>query len=667
MPNQPFQNQFQTGTKTTTPIQTSKSTIDLLKPIAKGAYQFAKDILIEAPARASGSVMLDILGKKQFQPQIGIEKFFLGEKPVEALSERIRKSIPVGEKIGGVIAGEPGRKIGKYVAPATVIGMTIADIMPVGGPAKKGAQEAAKEVLETTGKEISEQAVKETPRVFEGLKNVTTRLLERLKGLPEKIKPGRFEEIVAKTKKEGLKEVEEKLVRESLVFDERGMIDLPKTAAKVEEKLLPLTPKMAGTQFKYVGQEFLGGGKYGEIVYQSHLRTTAGRIHYTESDFPNYFSHVRYEDLLDGKTRKILEIQSDLFQKGRINEELDPNLLIFKEKPGAWYVRFPLTGDKAELKTTGPLSKGDRIFRLGVSGSPDLWVMVDKVLDEARVRAIDENGNVLIINVAKDWSDAWENLIKERNLMYEPLKYYDSSQPLVHLRTFREEVKRAAQDGKDTLLIPTAKTAMRAEGLTPVEKIDKIYDALTNEKLDLDSIMSTSSLGRIIALDREDPVFKTRYFVINEIYPIRESIKVAPLSDQIIRSIFGLAPHEEYSFEGIMDTFSLYPSAFEKWKELTKDNEIELFLGNEEKSLFFKKLYDEFLPKEARRMGLPVEDKIQLDNGEWWVIKIPPERAQMPVEAFGVIPFLPVISSQLIPERRNEQRKSTTIRKEVIQ
>src|SRR3990167_6463897 len=45
------------------------------------------------------------------------------------------------------------------------------------------------------------------------------------------------------------------------------------------------------------------------------------------------------------------------------------------------------------------------------------------------------------------------------------LQPYSSNDPLAQLRTFREEVKRAAKDGKDTILIPSGETAMKIEGL----------------------------------------------------------------------------------------------------------------------------------------------------------------------------------------------------------
>jgi len=41
------------------------------------------------------------------------------------------------------------------------------------------------------------------------------------------------------------------------------------------------------------------------------------------------------------------------------------------------------------------------------------------------------------------------------------------------------------------------------------------------------------------------------------------------------------------------------------------------------------------------KMGLEIIGKIKEGIGEWWKIKIPRERARFPVEAFGVLPFIP--------------------------
>src|SRR3990167_6032978 len=246
---------------------------------------------------------------------------------------------------------------------------------------------------------------------FQPPTELSAKLLENFRGMPEKIKVGRMEEIINLTKKQGLRPVEEEMFRKSMVI-EKGEVNLSKTAAKVEEQLVPLTPTLVKSpRWSNVGEEFIGDGKYGEVVYQSPIKTSAGDVHFqqrtlpmnraerakVEQSFSNYFSHIRYEDMADGRTRKILETQSDLFQKENFAQEA-----------------FPRESAKS-------------------------------VAERKRMNA-------------------------QRTKELEPLQPYSSNDPLAHLRTFREEVKRATKDGKDTLLIPSGETAMKIEGLGETTK-----------------------------------------------------------------------------------------------------------------------------------------------------------------------------------------------------
>src|SRR3990167_1296644 len=182
--------------------------------------------------------------------------------------------------------------------------------------------------------------IKSIKGTFKGLKGLSTKLLEKFRGMSDNITEQEFNTVLNRTRKEGLKQADEQIVQSSLV-KENGMINLSKTANKVEEQLVPLTPtQVKSPRWSNVGQDFIGDGKYGEIVYQSPIKTSAGDVHFgygyesyeedtseyigrgVKESFPNYFSHVRYEDMADGKTRKILEHQSDLMQKGRLDLEM---------------------------------------------------------------------------------------------------------------------------------------------------------------------------------------------------------------------------------------------------------------------------------------------------------------------------------------------------------
>ena len=416
-------------------------------------------------------------------------------------------------------------------------------------------------------------------KVFSGLKNLSTKLLEQFKGMPEKIKPGRFEEILNKAKKGGIKEVDEKLVRSSIVM-EKGEINLSKTAAKVEEQLVPLTPTtVKSPRWSNIGEEFIGDGKYGEIVYQSPIKTSAGDVHFSaptfennlmllsqterrtldtlntakrlgerlnpkqeseltrliektkEKGFPNYFSHVRYEDMADGKTRKILETQSDLMQKDRFSQKVQT------------FGGIQTKAQKAEIAKLEP---------------------------------------------------------------------YSSNDPLAQLRTFREEVKRAAKDGKDTLLIPSGETAMKIEGLGSVRNWG-----------------ITGQHGSTLKPDQ----LKVGMSVFDR----------GQQGDWIITDVLGEGKFKAVpkgAYERAETQFRASPNVYGTIDEqLVSRKETFDISGKVDTKHFVYKLNEESIPREARKMGLEVEGNYQIpgfeEEGVWWKIQIPKERGNIAVEAFG--------------------------------
>ena len=61
---------------------------------------------------------------------------------------------------------------------------------------------------------------------------------------------------------------------------------------------------------------------YTEHIYESPIKTSAGGIHFADTGSKNYFGHTRIEDMADNKTRRVIEVQSDLYQKGNLEQEL---------------------------------------------------------------------------------------------------------------------------------------------------------------------------------------------------------------------------------------------------------------------------------------------------------------------------------------------------------
>lgn len=258
---------------------------------------------------------------------------------------------------------------------------------------------------------------------FKGFKDLTTKVLSKLEGRSTVSK----QFISDLTNSPDLKQAERDLIREVLK-GEGDKVSVTDFANKVKTELLPLKIDKKSPFYKAINYENitlpdeLRGpiANYEERIYQSPIKTSAGNVHYTGHDVPNYFAHTRIEDLpkiksgepfdntigatpsgnyQKGDTRRVIEIQSDLFQKGRLeNEQIAKNMY----------------------------------------------------LDDASYLAKDENGR------------GYQRPIAERQAELAKLEPYRNTW---HERVIREEVKQAAKDGKTKLQFPTGETAMKIEGL----------------------------------------------------------------------------------------------------------------------------------------------------------------------------------------------------------
>jgi hypothetical protein len=377
-------------------------------------------------------------------------------------------------------------------------------------------------------------------------------------------------------------------------WDKADSISLPQLAKDVEKQLVPLTPTpVKSPRWANIGEDFIGDGKYGEIVYQSPIKTSAGSIHFAGTNeymdggklvkgekFPNYFSHVRYED--KGTTRKLMEVQSDLMQKENFAQE-NKGIRNFT---------------KAEQKEYDALlerqhSHGD---------------------DFATYKKEQKRMNELL-----------EGATGRRTEEMKSLSAYESNDPLAHLRTFREEVKRAAKDGKDTLLVPTGETALRIEGLGVKE------NWVSNGKRIND--ISELQVGKEVS-----QVGEQGGWIITDVLGDGKFKAVQKSEFEQMKDINRMEAGSE--LEGV-DAKTLFEEDLKYAREYGNTETFDIS-GKVDTKHFVYKLNEEAFPKEARKQGLIVEGKISQDNGEWWVIKIPPEKARMPVEAFGLgaIPLL---------------------------
>lgn len=291
-------------------------------------------------------------------------------------------------------------------------------------------------------------SVSETPNtsvskapVYQGEKDLSIKTLEKLAGRSTVSKT--FIENL--TNQPDLKQQEREVVRAALKdFPDGSQVPVAELAKKVKAELLPLE-RVAQTKPKYESVTLPDSQRgdianYSEHVYKSPIKTYAGNVHFSGNESENYFGHTRVEDLankpadsfnrsdlntpeklqdMSNGVRRVIEVQSDLYQKGNLENEIPKNMDI-----GA----------------------------LGIHNEGTKWTI--------------RNADGDIENIFDTESEAKSELTKleepERNRL-KPLQQYND--PTAHFRMVREEVKQAAKDGKTALQFPTGETAMKIEGL----------------------------------------------------------------------------------------------------------------------------------------------------------------------------------------------------------
>ena len=546
------------------------------------------------------------------------------------------------------------------------------------------------------------------PKIFQGLSNLSTKLLEKFKGMLNEITEQQFREVLNRVEKEGIKKVEKDLIVSlaETQLKEKGKINLTQLAKDIEEQLLPLTPtEVKSPRWSNIGEDFIGDGKYGEIVYQSPIKTSAGDVHFMKrgtgnieeltrverqrldvlvqknisntmtpqenaewvqlvakkqggNDFPNYFSHIRYEDMADGKTRKILETQSDLMQKDNFalektpyksvdyRGELHPEL----KKDAFPFAFYEKSREGLNLEDLDRLSKE---FGLSKKDKPWLEEWLGKVredTDKYKSGAIglekDKLTNIAknelriqqIIKIIDDLPEKVDETIKEkiRKQELQKLESYSSSDPLAQLRTFREEVKRAAKDGKNIILIPSGETAMKIEGLGDRTTWRQLYD-----DIETPAGMRPSGSGKLTPdklevgarISRDEPGFGNQP-------------NYAEQDQWIITDVLGDGKFKANTkIEGrklvdgkiyLGDVALGYNKIVDGKAYIGGRSETFDISGKVDIKHFVYKLNEEAIPREARKMGLTVEGKIKIDNGEWWKIQVSKEAAKQPTIAFRI-------------------------------
>lgn len=571
------------------------------------ARKFGSDF-VELLTEYTGSVVqnpLDYLAKATLGKYFAKTGIKLTSKNWQKIARQIEWNGIIGEvfeeELGELLEAPIEKR--KYYTLATPEGVERLLTETLGIAAFGGIGQVATSI-KTPGLTIEDITQKGKPKKlteFRGYRDLSTKILEQLKG--RKVVSKQY--ISDLTKQQGLKKAEIDLINEVLEeYKNQDKIPVKEFADKVKAALLPLEPRTVGPESGWRALSYEGitlppeqRGEvldYDERIYESPIETTAGGVHFEEEIFPKYFAHVRFEDV-PNNTRRIIEIQSDLFQKGRLEREIKtlPGFrgLDLKEqsKARAKYLSEEEAKEYLSILEKSPLFLPPLEGHRGVLALP--WERRGKDIERFRElsRKADEN-------IAKERGPQLAPLFPYRNTWYE--------------RIIREEIKRAAQDGQKILRFPTGETAMMIEGLGETQRWwnNRTSEVLTPEELEVGLEVSIIEETWIITDVLEDGKFK------------------AIPKDFLEQTIDQELPDDPQEVKEIMEALDL--------PLLNQDAETFDISGEIDTSNPIYKFYEGPIQQFLKRIR-PDLKRITDENGvTWFETKITPEDAKKPVIAY---------------------------------
>lgn len=190
-------------------------------------------------------------------------------------------------------------------------------------------KEVVQSIKDTPGKKggFARLPAKTVKEVFNNYPDLTTKTLSKLEGRSTVSK----QFIDDLTKSGDLKQAERELIRDVLK-EEGRKVNVQTFADKIKTRLLPLdVTEVKDGWLAYedytLAKDLRGNvADYRERLYQSPFEVEVGSTHF--AGLPagvrdRYFAHTRFEDMSDGNSRRVLEIQSDLMQKGNLDGEIN--------------------------------------------------------------------------------------------------------------------------------------------------------------------------------------------------------------------------------------------------------------------------------------------------------------------------------------------------------
>lgn len=402
-----------------------------------------------------------------------------------------------------------------------------------------------------------------TPQTYKGEKDLTTKILKDLEGKTTVSK----QYILDATNRGELKQVERDLIRD-IVNKEGDTVNVADFAKKVKAELLPLKAEKRVGKYENITlpEDTRGNVKnYHENIYQSPIKTSAGQTHFggygtgdKQKPIDSYFGHTRIEDMADNKTRRVIEVQSDLYQKGNLERETS-----------------------------------------------------EDAIDKVGVKAYDKS-----VGSLKDAVNAENEARQNRRVETAKLQQYND--PTAHFRMIREEIKKAAQDGKTKLQFPTGETAMKIEGLG--ENSDNwLLLNKNNQRLKTDTLKVGEPIARV-GTQGDD-------WIITDVLGDGK-FKAVP-KPRRIKKIDGV---DAYFYGDKAVSLENYKQQFAEQFDIS---------GKVDTNNPIYKFYEKDVQKYLNKFG----GKRIVDNkGVSWIeIPITKEQGKAPVEAFGKVQLSPLI------------------------
>ncbi len=261
---------------------------------------------------------------------------------------------------------------------------------------------------------------------------VSTKILEQLKD----------KEFVSKqyiydmTKQVGVKQAEKDALMTALLQFQDGKLYVPEFIATVQGNLLDVTSKVT-EENRYTGvnvDESKRGDveDYYEVIHEVPFKTPfASRKHWSR-ETENYFAHERIEDMADSTTRRVIEVQSDLFQKGTF-----------------------------KLEQTGEIDSGDAFEEHDAfERFADFIVEELKITkDEAEEWIAEHDGDDEYMAMEEKMTGKFD---QER---LDNLKKAEPYKNTWHELLIRKQIQSSSKDGYTKLQYPTGANALEIEGL----------------------------------------------------------------------------------------------------------------------------------------------------------------------------------------------------------